>query len=94
MPYPPDVLGPRSVFLGLGASLRGGRVPSEAPFLASVPLLARALRLERISVLKLDCEGCECAGRPSWACQLHVAGHGEGGIHCVSSALKECMVSA
>ena len=65
VPYPPDVLGPRSVFLGLGASLRGGRA-RKAPFLASVPLLARALRLERVSVLKLDCEGCECAGQPGW----------------------------
>ena len=60
----PDALGPRSVFLGLGASLHGQRAPSGPPFLASVPMLARALRLEHISVLKLDCEGCECAGLP------------------------------
>ena len=60
----PNALSPRSVFLGLGASLHGQRARTEPPFLASVPLLARALRLEHISVLKLDCEGCECAGLP------------------------------
>ncbi|KAK9826355.1 hypothetical protein WJX81_001516 [Elliptochloris bilobata] len=43
------------------ASVRGVGARTEAPFLASVPLLARALRFERVSALNLDCEGCEYA---------------------------------
>ena len=49
------------MFLGVGASVRGWKQRPEAPFLASVPLLARALRLEHLTVLKMYCEGCECA---------------------------------
>jgi len=62
MPYQSNIMGRRSAFLGLGASVRGDEPPrAEAPFLASVPLLARALRLGHLAVLKMDCEGCECA---------------------------------
>ena len=64
MSYQSDAMGPRSVFLGVGASVRGWKQRPEAPFLASVPLLARALRLEHLTVLKMDCEGCECAPPP------------------------------
>ena len=60
--YQSNFLGANAVFLQVGARLKESTPFIPKPgvwFLASVPLLAKALSIEKLQVLKMDCEGCE-----------------------------------
>ena len=60
--YQTNFLGANAVFLQVGARLKESPpfVPKPGVwFLASVPALAKALSIEKLQVLKMDCEGCE-----------------------------------
>ncbi len=62
--YPTNLLGDKAVFMQMGAKLKESATYLPSPgawFLANVPLLAKALSIERLQVLKMDCEGCEYA---------------------------------
>lgn len=62
--YATNMLGDKAVFFQMGARLKESTSfqPTQGSwFLANVPLLAKALSIERLQVLKMDCEGCEYA---------------------------------
>jgi hypothetical protein len=62
--YATNQFGEKAVFTQMGARLKESSSYQPTPgawFLANVPLLARALSIEKLQVLKMDCEGCEYA---------------------------------
>lgn len=62
--YPTNLLGEKAVFFQLGARLKespGHRPGPGVWYLANLPLLAKALFIDKLHVLKMDCEGCEYA---------------------------------
>jgi hypothetical protein len=62
--YKTDFLGSKATFLQIGSRLKESeefRPQQGAWFLASLPMLAKALLIPKLQVLKMDCEGCEYA---------------------------------
>ena len=57
-----NFLGDHSVFLAVGANLLDSSAYQPGRWhLVNVPVLARALSVEKLHALKMDCEGCEYA---------------------------------